>query len=138
MAVSSPPSSCGDTLLHPRLQSLQNQQQRVSRAGLVYGSSFSRGSCLDGSARNRVLQKPDDMWYDAERFQLVSYFCHFKLINFNIECTYRIQVRSYCISFVFIFCWLKKVIIVYYTVRYYFLYTHSKLVLERNFALESQ
>ncbi|KAE9549819.1 hypothetical protein FO519_006970 [Halicephalobus sp. NKZ332] len=70
MAVSSPPSSCGDTLLHPRLQSLQNQQQRVSRAGLVYGSSFSRGSCLDGSARNRVLRESEDMWYDAERFQL--------------------------------------------------------------------
>uniref|UniRef100_A0A7E4VHF7 MH2 domain-containing protein n=1 Tax=Panagrellus redivivus TaxID=6233 RepID=A0A7E4VHF7_PANRE len=48
---------------HRRLQS-----QRVSRAGLVYGSSFSRGSCLDGA--RRFAADLEDMWYDSERFQL--------------------------------------------------------------------
>uniref|UniRef100_A0AC34QII6 MH2 domain-containing protein n=1 Tax=Panagrolaimus sp. JU765 TaxID=591449 RepID=A0AC34QII6_9BILA len=68
MADSPTLSTCGDTLVHPRLQNLQSQ--RVSRAGLVYGSSFSRGSCLDGPAKNRFNPEPEDMWYDSERFQL--------------------------------------------------------------------
>lgn len=49
------------------------QSQRLSRAGLVYGSSFSRGSILDAAVR-RQLAESNDMWYDIERFQLVSRF----------------------------------------------------------------
>uniref|UniRef100_A0A914ED76 MH2 domain-containing protein n=1 Tax=Acrobeloides nanus TaxID=290746 RepID=A0A914ED76_9BILA len=45
------------------------QSQRLSRAGLVYGSSFSRGSILDAAVR-RQLAESNDMWYDIERFQL--------------------------------------------------------------------
>lgn len=73
MSLADLPSNCGDTL-NQRLQSQQKQQQpqqRVSRAGLVYGTSFSRGSCLDGV--RRIPEDFDDMWYDAERFQLVCF-----------------------------------------------------------------
>uniref|UniRef100_A0AC34G8U9 MH2 domain-containing protein n=2 Tax=Panagrolaimus sp. ES5 TaxID=591445 RepID=A0AC34G8U9_9BILA len=71
MSLADLPSNCGDTL-NQRLQSQkhshQQPQQRVSRSGLVYGQSFSRGSCLDGV--RRIPEDFDDMWYDVERFQL--------------------------------------------------------------------
>lgn len=74
MGDSPPLSTCDESstiFYSSRLQNQHNQhKQRVSRAGLVYGSSFSRGSCLDGT--NRLYSEPEDMWYDSERFQLVS------------------------------------------------------------------
>ena len=68
-----PYNNSADTLpkKDSRLQS-QQPQQKVSRSGLVYGTSFSRGSCTDGI--RRFASEFDDMWYDSERFQLVSIF----------------------------------------------------------------
>ncbi|KAK0405164.1 hypothetical protein QR680_017833 [Steinernema hermaphroditum] len=44
--------------------------QRVSRSGLVYGSSLLTTADPDGADMNRHRDLPGDVWYDMERFQM--------------------------------------------------------------------
>uniref|UniRef100_A0A1I7ZF83 Uncharacterized protein n=1 Tax=Steinernema glaseri TaxID=37863 RepID=A0A1I7ZF83_9BILA len=47
----------------------RSPSQRVSRSGLVYGSSL----LSDGGA-DMDRDVPADLWYDMERFQMVGFF----------------------------------------------------------------
>ncbi|KAK0405165.1 hypothetical protein QR680_017833 [Steinernema hermaphroditum] len=52
------------------LELLQRESQRVSRSGLVYGSSLLTTADPDGADMNRHRDLPGDVWYDMERFQM--------------------------------------------------------------------